>query len=68
MDSSDFFGKCVGMVWNSLNESSKTLTQLQKDTGLTAREVSMGIGWLAKEGKIRITNPESMHVKFELID
>lgn len=67
MDAVQIFGNMAGKVWKSLNSGSpKTLTQLQKSTGLTVKEVSMGLGWLAKEGKIRVSNGGGLHARFEL--
>ncbi len=54
MDPIVVFGNMAGKVWLTLKEGPKTLTQLQKKTGLTNKEVSMGLGWLAREGKIAI--------------
>jgi hypothetical protein len=62
----EFFGAKAGKVWEALSEGEKTLTQLQKATGLTVKEVSMGLGWLAKEEKLIITNVGSMFLKFRL--
>ena len=66
MSSEDFFGTKAGTIWNALSAGDKTLTQLQKTTGLTVKEVSMGLGWLAREGKIDIKNAEGLHQKFSL--
>jgi hypothetical protein len=68
-ESVEFFGNKAGKVWRALKEGSpKTLSQLEKSTGLTLKEVSMGIGWLAKEGKIALKNTDGLHAKFELLD
>jgi hypothetical protein len=66
MDATQYFGTRAGKVWESLSKGSRTLTQLQKETGLTTREVSMGLGWLAREGKIKPTNPASVKGRYEL--
>ena len=69
MESLEFFGKKAGKVWRSLKDSGpKTLSELQKSTGLTLKEVSMGLGWLAKEGKITLKNKDGLHARFELLD
>jgi hypothetical protein len=67
MDSNEYFGMKAGKVWESLCKGTRTLTQIQKATGLTLRDVSMGLGWLAREGKILPENPKSKNVKFKLI-
>jgi predicted Rossmann fold nucleotide-binding protein DprA/Smf involved in DNA uptake len=66
MESMKFFGDKAGMVWHALKEGAKTTTQLEKSTGLTPREVSMGLGWLAKEGKITVKNTDGLYMRFEL--
>ena len=63
-----FFGTKAGKVWHSLMEGPKTLSQLQKSTGMTLKEVSMGLGWLAREGKVRMNDTESMAPRFEVIE
>ena len=68
MDPVKYFGTKAGKVWKALNGSGeKTLTQLQKSTGLTVKEVAMGLGWLAREGKISMKNSRnSLYIKFRL--
>ncbi|MBN2043349.1 MAG: winged helix-turn-helix domain-containing protein [Candidatus Aenigmarchaeota archaeon] len=66
MDSIEFFGSKAGQVWEALREGCKTMTQIQKTSGLTSKEVSMGLGWLAKEGKVMIKNADGLYTKFEL--
>ncbi|MBN2330403.1 MAG: winged helix-turn-helix domain-containing protein [Candidatus Aenigmarchaeota archaeon] len=69
MDSDEFFGAKAGKVWKVLHGAdSKTLTQLQKSTGLTLKEVSVGLGWLAREGKIRLVRSGNSQVKFKLVE
>ena len=67
MEANEYFGTKAGKVWEQLCKGSKTLTQLQKGTGMTVREVSMGLGWLAREGKIKPISPNSVKGRFELI-
>jgi hypothetical protein len=68
MEANDFFGPKAGEVWKALKSGEKTLAQLQRATGLTPKEISMGLGWLAREGKIRIRNLDGLYLKFELMD
>ena len=69
MDSTQFFGKYAGKVWKALHSKGpKTLTQLQKSSGLSLKEASMGLGWLAKENKIKVSNGGSVQAKFELCE
>lgn len=66
MNSEEYFGPFAGDVWQALSESEKTLKQLEKSTGLTMKEVGMGLGWLAREGKVAINNSNGFHLKFLL--
>jgi hypothetical protein len=68
MDADEFFGTKAGRVWHSIKSGSRTLTQIQKSTGMTASEVSMGLGWLAREGKIRPLNAGSVKARYELTE
>ena len=67
MESNEYFGMKAGKVWEALCKGTKTLTQIQKNTGLTLKDTSMGLGWLAKEGKIHPENIKSKNVKFKLV-
>lgn len=64
----EFFGTKAGKIWEALRDGPKTMTQLQKVTGMTQKEVCMGLGWLAREGKIVVMNLEGMHLKFQLTE
>ena len=65
----EVIGHMAGKVWKALSEGEKTLTQLQKTTGLTVKEVGMGIGWLAKEGKIAFSGDKgALYQKFKLTE
>jgi hypothetical protein len=68
MKEADYFGGNAGKVWDALREGAKTLTQIQNATGLTAREAGFGLGWLAREGKVKIRNPDGLHFTFELTE
>ena len=67
MGNEEYFGKFAGVIWSALNEGDKTMNQLNKATGLTMKEIGMGLGWLAREGKIVINNAEGMHLTFSLL-
>ncbi len=67
MDHVEFFGQFAGKVWKALSaQGPRSLTQLQKSTGLSLKEVSMGIGWLAREGKIKSSGDDGFRAAFEL--
>ena len=68
MESEEFIGTFAGKVWKVLREGDKTLSQIQKSAGLTTKEASMGLGWLAREGKITIKNADGLYFKFSLLD
>ena len=46
-------GSVAGDIWRYLEENSEaTVTKLTRELGETERTVLMGIGWLAREGKL----------------
>ena len=47
-------------VWNSINDANCSLTVkgLKKTTKLKEKEVFAAIGWLAREGKVNVTEIE----------
>ena len=52
-------GNNAGLIWNALNEN-KTLNvkDLKKATKLKEKPMYAALGWLAREGKIEITETE----------
>ena len=53
-------GLWAGAVWNALNDATCSLTVkgLKKTTKLKEKEVFAAIGWLAREGKVNVTEIE----------
>lgn len=53
-------GLWAGAVWNALNDANGALTVkgLKKTTKLKEKEVFAAIGWLAREGKVNVTEIE----------
>jgi hypothetical protein len=52
----DEIGTLAGAIWNILNTKGElTLRKLKKEVGVTAMAFDWAIGWLAREGKIAIT-------------
>jgi len=48
-------GENAGKIWEYLNRNGKvSAAGLAKGTGLKAKQVDRALGWLAREGKIRI--------------
>lgn len=50
----DAIGATAGLVWNYLQANgSVTLSKLAKDLDAPRDAVMQGVGWLAREGKVR---------------
>ena len=50
---SDNIGNVAGTIWNYLKANNEaTVTKITREIGETKRSVLMGIGWLAREGKL----------------
>ena len=46
-------GRVAGAIWHYLEENNEaTVTKLTRELGETERTILMGIGWLAREGKL----------------
>ena len=49
-------GTTAGQIWQYLNENGEsTVAKMTKDLDLNANFAQMGIGWLAKEGKVDVS-------------
>jgi len=47
-------GGIAGLIWNFLDQNGPvTLTRLAKEIEAPRDQVMQGVGWLAREGKIR---------------
>jgi hypothetical protein len=47
-------GAAAGLIWNYLDQNGPvTLTRLAKEIDAPRDQVMQGVGWLAREGKIR---------------
>lgn len=56
----DVIGRWAGSVWTALDhEGTLSIKQLKKVTKLKEKELYAAIGWLAREGKINITENEA---------
>jgi hypothetical protein len=53
----EMIGESAGQIWNYLNENGgeSTLAKMKKDLDLKANFTEMGLGWLAREGKVEMT-------------
>ena len=46
-------GSIAGVIWHYLkNNNEATITKLTREIGENERTVLMGVGWLAREGKL----------------
>ena len=46
-------GSVAGAIWHYLEDNSEaTVTKLTREIGENERTVLMGVGWLAREGKL----------------
>lgn len=65
----EYFGSKAGVVWKALSENGPvTLAVLKRKTGLANGDVYVALGWLAREGKIKIIGEKPLHYKFALND
>ena len=49
----DNIGHIAGTIWHYLEQNNEaTATKITREIGETERSVLMGIGWLAREGKL----------------
>lgn len=55
----ELIGSWSGLVWTALNESGKlTAKGIKRATKLKDKELYAALGWLAREGKIVISEVE----------
>ena len=56
----EIIGNNAGLVWNALNEkNNQTVKELKKATKIkTDKVLYAALGWLAREGKLNITETE----------
>jgi len=49
-------GETAGQIWNYLNENGETtITKMKKDLDLKSNFAELGLGWLAREGKVEMS-------------
>jgi len=60
-------GIVAGKIWSTLREKKLTQTQLKKASGLNDKMLFLGLGWLAKEGKVEFLK-ENNFEKISLTD
>jgi hypothetical protein len=61
-------GDAAGTIWQYLDKHGETtLSRLKQQAKLPEQIILMGIGWLAREGKLRLVR-EGRTVKLDLRD
>jgi hypothetical protein len=56
-------GEAAGAVWHALHENGPlTLAKLEKQLGVNRDLVMQAVGWLAREGKIEISESKRAKV------
>ena len=49
-------GLTAGQIWNYLNENGETtVAKMKKELDLKGNFAELGLGWLAREGKVEIS-------------
>lgn len=52
----EMIGETAGQIWNYLNENGEsTITKMKKDLDLKGNFTELGLGWLAREGKVEMS-------------
>ncbi len=60
-------GLSAGQIWEYLNNNGEsTLTKMKKDMDLKGNFAELGLGWLAREGKVEISK-KGTSTKIKLI-
>lgn len=54
----ELIGANAGKVWNALQNGALSSKALKKATKLKEAELSLALGWLAREGKLTFTDIE----------
>lgn len=61
-------GNIAGIVWRTLSKNNQgmLLDELKSDSGLSEFEIALGVGWLARENKIWITEQDGAPLRFHV--
>lgn len=52
----EMIGQSAGQIWEYLNNNGESsLTKMKKDLDLKGNFADLGLGWLAREGKVDIS-------------
>jgi len=64
----NLIGEIAGRIWNYLDANGETtLTNLKKGLELKDSEVSMALGWLARENKVEVQK-KGTTIKVQLLN
>ena len=63
-----YFGKNAGTIWSVLSESGpQNISALKRKTKMSEAELYGALGWLAREGKLKIIGETPLLFKFALV-
>ncbi|MDX1601388.1 MAG: winged helix-turn-helix domain-containing protein [Anaerolineales bacterium] len=64
MTDTSTIGQVAGQVWQFLQgEGKSSVSAIERGVDASGREVQMGIGWLAREGKVEFSDePRGLYV------
>ncbi len=51
-------GTNAGKVWEALSNGAKSVKDVKKATKMTDKQVFAAIGWLAREGKLNVSEAD----------
>lgn len=54
----EMIGTNAGKIWNALQNGALSSKALKKATKLKEAELNLALGWLAREGKLTLTDLE----------
>jgi hypothetical protein len=64
----EFFGASAGLVWSTLKDCGpQNIAALKRKTKLSEPRLYGALGWLAREGKIRVVGQTPLLYRFELV-
>ncbi len=52
----EMIGETAGQIWNYLNKNGESsITKMKKELDLKGNFAELGLGWLAREGKVEMS-------------
>ena len=49
----------AGLIWSALEDGEKNVKAVKKATKLAEKDLNLGLGWLAREGKVKFNEVEN---------